>query len=330
MRQRLDIRNTERLTLKYLETDARMPFSTIGKKLKKSQQQISYTVSSMINKGILQKFYTLIDYAKLGAISFRIYFRVNYIDEKRFLDFIKNLAENPHVSGISACGGRYDILCTFLTCNPSRFNKDIRKIIEKFSKQVHDHLILTNIVTHEYGRKYLMSSIMPEYVVGGDRQPETIDRTDIDILTEISEDARKSSVDIANKLSVNSKTVINRIKKLKKKKIIRCFRPQIDPAGIGLASYLLMIKYHNISSKEEKELVNFLRVQKNAVRLTKTIGKWDMEIELEVENQMELRKVEMQMRQKFSSIIQNISTIPVYYTYKRSYFPEFILENQNR
>ncbi|MBD3249602.1 winged helix-turn-helix transcriptional regulator [Candidatus Woesearchaeota archaeon] len=330
MADKLDIRNTERLALKYLEMDARMSFSTIGKKLKKSQQQISYTVNSMVRKGILQKFYTVMDYSKFGAISFRVYFRVNYIDEKRFLEFIKHLAKDSHVSRISACGGRYDLLCNFLTYNPSKFNKNLRAIIEKFSEQVHDYLILTNIVTREYGRKYLMKEILPEHIVGGDRYPENIDDADMQILSQISEDARKSSVDIASSLSVNPKTVINRIKKLKQKKVIRCFRPQINPEKAGMASYMLMLKYHNISAKEEKELVNFLRIHKNILRLTKTIGKWDMEIEIEVKNPMELRKVEMQMRQKFSSIIQNISAIPVYYTYKYSYFPEFILEDQNR
>ena len=63
------LRNVEKLVLSGLEIDARIPLSKIGKRIGKSQQQISYTINSLYKKEILSGFYSLIDYSKLNVLS---------------------------------------------------------------------------------------------------------------------------------------------------------------------------------------------------------------------------------------------------------------------
>ena len=43
------LRRVEKLVLRELEIDARIPLSRLGKRIRKSQQQVSYTVSSMLS-----------------------------------------------------------------------------------------------------------------------------------------------------------------------------------------------------------------------------------------------------------------------------------------
>lgn len=327
MSKKSGIRYTEKLILGNLELNARTPFSRFGKKIRKSQQQISYTVSSMINREIIQNFYTIIDYSKLDVLNFRVYFRINYIDEKKFQKLIDYLSSEPHISRLSTCGGRYDIICTFFTLNPSQFNKTLRNIMEKFSQQLKNYTVLTTIVSREFGRKYIFKNpIIPQLIVGGDRKPEKIDDIDMQILNELSEDARKKLISIGQKLDIGSKTIINRIKRLQKLKIIRGFRPLLNPEKIGMSSALLMIKYHNISAELEDKLINYLSVHPNIFSVTKTLGEWDIEIEIEVDSQIELRKIERQIRQRFFSLIQDVETIPIYNTQKKNYFPKFLIK----
>ncbi|MBW3000174.1 Lrp/AsnC family transcriptional regulator, partial [Candidatus Woesearchaeota archaeon] len=138
-------------------------------------------------------------------------------------------------------------------------------------------------------------------------------------------DARKNSVLISNKLSLASKTVINRIKKLQKRKIIRGFKPLLNLQKAGYNSNLLMIKYHNISSELEDELINYLKMHASVISVVKTLGEWDIEIEIEAEEEKEIRKVEVEIRQKFALLIQQIDSIPLYQSYKKTFFPKFLM-----
>ena len=131
---------------------------------------------------------------------------------------------------------------------------------------------------------------------------------------------------IAAKLSVTPKTVIERIKKLQKSKVIRGFKPILDSEKMGSVSSLFLIKYHNVSVELESKLVDYLKAHPNVLSIVKTLGEWDIEIHVETTNPLELRKIEMEIRQKFSLIIQDIESIPMYTTYRQNYFPKFLLK----
>lgn len=319
--------NTERLVLSRLETNARMPFSKIGKSIRKSQQIVSYTANSLVEREIIRGFYTIIDYSKMDMLNFRVHFRAKYLGDRNFGELISYLVSEEHTSWVANRGGGYDIVCTFLTPNPSKFNKIWKSIAENFGDSIQDYFVLTTIVNLDFGRKYLFRGRpkMDTKIYGGDREPVDIDGTDMSILREIAENARVNSVEIGKKLSVTPKTVVDRIKKLKKREIILGFRPSVLARNADQISSLFLVKYQNVSLGGD-EFTEYLKHQPNVVRIVKTIGEWDAEIHVEVENVRELRNVEMEMRERFSSLIKDVQSIPLYNTYKKTYFPGFLFE----
>jgi len=168
-------------------------------------------------------------------------------------------------------------------------------------------------------------SILKELIVGGDRQPQEIDDTDMKILYMVAEDVRRSSVEIANKLSLTAKTVIDRIKRLKEHGIILGFKPLLNPREMGFVPRLLLIKYHNVSSELEDNFIKYLKAHPDVVSTVKTLGEWDIEIEIETENLEELRRVEMEIRQRFATLIQQVESITLYQAFKKNYFPSFLI-----
>lgn len=326
MAKKGDLRKVEKLVLGSLEKNARTPLSLIGKRIRKSQQQVSYTVSSLIDKGVIKGFYSIIEYSKLNVINFRVFFKVSYYDKKKFDEIIEYLTTDPHTSWVVGCGGKYDLICTFFTPNPSQFNKALKSLIAKFPKHLQNYSVLTTVVLRSFGRKYLFEGLPKQKIFGGDREPEDIDELDLKILNEISENARKSSVKIAAALNITPKTVIERIKRLKKLKVIRGFKPILDSDKMGCVSSLLLIKYHNVSVELENELVDYLKAHPNVLSIVKTLGEWDIEVDVETTNPLELRKIEMEIRQKFSLLIHQIESIPLYTTYRQNYFPKFLIK----
>ena len=162
--------------------------------------------------------------------------------------------------------------------------------------------------------------------VGGDREQESLDEIDMVILSNISEDARKNSVDISNSLKVTPKTIINHLKSLEKKKVILGYKPLINLQSINYTSIMILIKFHNVSSVLENKLVNYLKFNPNVFSIVKTIGEWDMEITIEAEDQKHVRKIELEIRQRFALLIQYIESIPLYQPHKMRFVPGFVGE----
>ncbi|MFH2028725.1 MAG: Lrp/AsnC family transcriptional regulator [Nanoarchaeota archaeon] len=321
--------STERSILRQLESDARMPFSRMSKKIHKSQQRICYAVNSMIKKEIINSFYALVDYSKLDVGSYRLYFKVSYMGKGRFEELIDYLKKEPHTSWIATCGGKYDLICTFLASNPSQFNKSLRRIMEKFPQQIRDYTVLTTIAIREFGRKYLYGDMtnFNEKIIGGDRPPEKIDEIDMKILNYMSEDARISAVKLGEMLSLTPKTIIKRINNLTKTSILRGYKPLINIRKADYASNIILIRYHNISSELEDKFTNYLKMHPNVVNIIKTLGEWDIEIKVETLNHIEFRKIEMEIREEFALIIKHIESIPLYRSYKCNLFPKFLIDN---
>ncbi len=325
--------NTEQSILRQLEVDARMPFSKIGKKTRMSQQRISYAVDALIKKKIIENFYTLIDYSRLNVINFRVYFKVNYTTQEEFEKLINSLKQEPSTSWIATTGGKYDLICTFFAYNPSSFNKTLKRIMRQFPKQLENYIVLTTVVSKSFGRKYLFQTpqIPKDIVIGGDRKPEELDNIDLEILALISENARMSAVDIGNKLKLTAKTIIKRIKKLIKIEIIRGFRTALNIRQTNYMDFLLTIKSHNVVPEIEDKLLNYLKLHPNVVNVTKTLGEWDLELQIEVRSWYIYRKIVIEIREKFKSLIREIESVPIYKTYhKINYFPGFLLNNKEK
>ncbi len=318
----------ERKILAQLDRDARTPLRRIGRRIRKSEQSVSYTVNSLLKRGIIKNFHALVDYSRLSVLNFRVFFRVSYSSQRGFMRMIKFLVSDPHTLWVATCGGRYDLICTFAAYNPSQFNKLLREIMAQFPRQLHNYTILTTIVIRMLEREYLAAPGRRhrEIILGGDREPQELPEKDIQILAEISDNAREKAVEIGKRLSCSARTVVNRIRNLEKLQVIRGYRPLIDFSRVGHVANLLMVRYHNISVEDEQRLISYLSLHPNVTCLTKTLGVWDLEIRIEAENRWDLRKIEREIRQKFAGLIYTTEAVPIYREYKKTFFPRFILE----
>ena len=312
-----------------VDKNSRLGFSKIGKMLRTSEQRISYTIQSLRNKGIINDFIALIDYSKLGLLSFRVFFKIIYVDEEKFEQLISHFTKDSHISSVTSCGGRYDLICTFMAHNPSEFNKHLKAIMARFSRQLNNYSVLTSIVVRHFGRKYLSPNPpLHELFIGGDRQPYQMNMQELEILGEVAQDARKSSVALAKKVGYTPKTIIAKINKLKEERVISGFSAFLSLEKAGYYRTLLLIKYHNISAEEEGKLVQFCKAHPNIIGLTKTLGEWDLEIEIEVKSIEDFRKIDIIIRKRFPTLIQDIESVPLYKTYKKNMLPKFLLEEK--
>lgn len=325
------LNSTERSVLNLLNSNSRLSFSQIGLKIKKSQQLVSSTVKTLTDKKIINNYYTLIDYSRLGVLNFRVYFKLSYIDKNRVEKFIDYLTNYPHTSWLVNCGGKFDLICSFYALNPSQFYKYLKQIIMKFPKLIKEYTLLTTIVMRLFKSEVSSNTntYSKEIIIGGDRNIIVLKDVDLSILNLLSENARISSVDIGNKLNLTPKTIISHIKKLETKKIISGYTTQIEPKQMSGNLIILLIKYRNTFVRLEQKFIDYLRTQPDVTRITKTLGEWDLEIILNVEDKERFRNIELEIKEKFASLIYDIQNITIYEERKINFFPKIILEKYN-
>ena len=309
-----------------LEQDARQTLSQIAKKLKTSQQVVSYRVQQLQKEGIVNEFYTIIDFAKLGYSSYRTMFRLGNITDENYSKLIEYFQNHSNVLWLVECGGKWDLIVNILSKNPPQYNKFLSEMLNKFKDVIQDYDLLLTIEGIYLGKDYLgKREIKQRPFFGKEISIEKLDNLDLNILNIIAENARLNSVEISKKLDVTNNTVIARIKQLRKRNIINGFEPLIHLEKIDYQGYKALIKLHPISEEKEKTMINLLSSNNNIVGILRMIGQWNFEVEFDVKTREEMLKLTREIRTKFKDFIKEFEVIPLFHEYKYNFFPGDLL-----
>lgn len=309
-----------------LDLNSRQSFNELGKKVGLSKNSVKYRIDNLQRAGIIKKFHTAIDIGKLGYIGFRLYLKLqntNPEKEKEILDF---LIQKDIIVWVVSIEGDYNIGALILTQSIKEMNELWKQLLEKYINFIDKRLltIMTNV--SYFSRAYLLDLKTNIYKISFLSEPEQkglklLDKTDINILKLLSPNARMSIVDISTKLGLTTKTIINRINNLEKKKIITGYKTVFDLEKLGYQYYKLHFKLHNVSIELEKKFKGYIVSHPNIVYDDEVLGGDDLEIEIQVKNALELRKILEEIRQKFGEIIRDYKTMLYYKEHKYLFLP---------
>ena len=309
-----------------LSENSRATLKEISQVLKKSSQRIKYSVSVLEKDKILRNPYCIFDYSYLGLILFRVYFKGAYITEQDKNLIIKELTNNPYVVSIYELEGEFDLTLEFSCPNPSKFNKELKKILN-IIPTLNDYKIVLNLVTHIYPRYYLSSDktilkeLSPEKIIGGDREIEVFNRNELEVMRNLLLNPKIRLIELASSSKLNIKTAKSILKNLKKRNIVRGFKYIIDENKLSINKCRLFLKLHNLSLERESQLMKFLLNTQEIVQANKTVGDWDLEIDLETLEKNKIRLIIAQLREQFKDLIERFNLMEFYDYYKRSYLP---------
>ena len=146
----------------YLKSEnARMRLKAVSKALRKSPQRLKYNFDVFEKEDIIKNPYCIFDYSYFGLVLFRAYLRGVYVAEQDKKRIIDELRENPYIVSVYGLTGEYDLVVEFASPNPSKFNKELKKIVN-LMPTLNDYKIVLNIVTHIYPRHYLVRTNDPK------------------------------------------------------------------------------------------------------------------------------------------------------------------------
>jgi Lrp/AsnC family transcriptional regulator, leucine-responsive regulatory protein len=249
---KLDVKNSKILSA--LLEDASVPLSRLSKRVELSKSNVIRRVQIIEKEGLISGYHAFVDVSKMNVKSCLILVKTSFTENDKEA-YIKGLLETEEIYSIIETTGSYDIAIAFYHFNDENMNLVLGKILN-FSS-IRDYRVLeikTYFPQLDYTRNIFHGQ--KQFKINNDTQSRRLDQLDIKILEKLSENCRKSTVDIAQELKSNRETISYRIKRLVKEEIIAKFQPTINLYILGFEGYFLTIKLKN--PKEKPNLVIYL------------------------------------------------------------------------
>jgi len=314
--------------LEILDSNARERISSIAKKCLISRQVAMYRINKLLSQKSIYGFYTLIDVGKLGYSSFRLHIRLKESNEKKYREFARNIFSNYPCFWVGFVSGYFDIIIDIFARNQNDFEEIFSKMLKENKNVIASYEILPIVKMDLYGYNYFSASkyrtwCRTLHINTGEYR---LSKSDTIILKEIKFNARYEYIKIAKKLGMARVTVKNRIKELEKKGIIAGYKIFINFSHFNRNSYKIFIKYDTSRIEERVELMGYLKGMPGVLATLEFIGRWDLDIEIHMENAKELQKFLINLRNKFS-IIRDYEIVQILEDYGIDFFPEPIWQN---
>ncbi|MDO8554836.1 MAG: Lrp/AsnC family transcriptional regulator [Candidatus Micrarchaeota archaeon] len=317
-----DLDLLDRKILSELDRDARISYSALGKKLRTAKETVKYRIQQLEKRGIIKGYYTVLNLSKLGQTLHRVYLRLQNTNPKTEADIILYLSKSKNVSVIYHINGSFHLALGVWASDIWEYETFWQEFKEQFGEHISD--CHASIISEylEFSRSYLSPIKNTEKEIFSTvikNKEEELDNTDVKLLSFISNNARASLVEIAEKLSISVVTARYHLKNLIKRKIIVGFRSIINLNSLGMEYYkvdLWLTKFD-----KTKEIIQHIVSHQNVTYTETTLVTSDFEFDIEVESFDKFISIMDFFRVKFPDDIKDYKYYSLVKNYKTSYVP---------
>ncbi len=308
-----------------LDVNARQSASEIGKKVGLSKQVVTYRINKLIEQGIIQKFYAVLDTSKLGFTTYKIFLRLQNVDPGKQEEIINYLKDREGIQFFAGIDGMFDVVFNILTKSVVELYSFIRELENGYGNYLAEKEIIIMVFSSFFFRDYFINKkstkIRKPMFFGSDAIPVKMDDIDKKVLSIIGIDARIPLVDIARKVNLSADTVGMRIRKMEKAQIIQNYILLPNTSLLQQTSYKIMFALRNLTLERERTFFEYAKTQPNIWFHSKSLGKWDLEINLDVDDANQFRNIMMEIKSTFSDIIKEYNTLQISKVHKFNFYP---------
>lgn len=323
MGYKLDIKDKK--ILAELDVNARQSNSQIGKKVGLSKEVVKYRIDKLLEQKVIYRFYTVVNYFKLGISKYKLYLRLTNANKKKLEEIAQYFNQHSQTEWVVLTTGRWDLIAGFLLQNVNEFDDEIQKVLNKFSDYIQEKEVTTTLYLVHESRGFLEAKKekkIPEvvYHTSKDKQ-EKIDQIDEEILRILANNARLPVTEIAEKVNTTARIVQYRIKELEKKKIILAYKTHLEPKEISRIFCKTIIFLSNPTKERLNAFTKYTSAIPDAIWPQRVMGTWDFELDLELESYDQFQDTILDLKEKFSDIIKKHEFCIVSKEFKLDLYP---------
>lgn len=314
----LDIKDKKILLI--LDTNARATNSQIAKQVGLSKQLTSFRIKRLEKNNIIKSYSAVIDHAKLGLKPFRVYLKLENTTLKKETEILNYL--KLYAGWMASVLGNWDISFAIY----SKDEYDFQEFWENFLKEFRYYIKESKISLITEFLNFEKSFIFPEqknrkkiFILGKKSPQEKLDKIDVQIIKELSVNARIPILELSKKIKTTARIASYRIKELERKEIIKGYRSFLNINELNLKFYKVLIELKDSKQEDVEKIKSHLSNHPNVAYVSKAIGGSDFEPEVYFENTKKLIAFISQIKEKFPTNIKEISHMEYIKEHKLSY-----------
>ena len=146
----------DRKILKELEENARQTDSAIAKKIHLSKQVTNYRIQKMIESGIINNFYTVVNVGNLGLSTYYVFLQLEKINKEEGRRLIKKINSLDSIGWLVSCIGKWDIILNINEDSILNFEKTLNQIIKICGKYLYEHKFTILSEAEHLGYKFII------------------------------------------------------------------------------------------------------------------------------------------------------------------------------
>jgi Lrp/AsnC family transcriptional regulator for asnA, asnC and gidA len=266
---------------------------------------VASRVKKLLEKEIINGFYTRFDYSKLGVTPVRFYFKYQYITPEVKKQIIDHFVDYKNTSVVFSVDGSYDLVTLILVRNVIDIYPFWQKTLDRFGDYISDRVFSVYASETIYAKTFLIDEKIEKTKIMITRGTEKleIDELDFQILRRISNNTRIPTIEIAKELKTTASVVSYKIKKLMESGLIIGFKPMFNWAKIGYRWFKLDLYLSEYT--QNQKIIKYLEKNPYLYTIDHTIGYADLELEMILKNVDHLNQIVEDLHAKFPRVIRN-------------------------
>jgi len=322
-----------------LAQNSRISPTNLSKVVGLSKDGVLYRIKKLKREKVLRKnaliinpYYFIVPYTILLRLE-----GVEETDEQKLLEYFYR---HPLVAWFCQCSDAWDIIVNIFAKDVKHFSYLLREIKARCGNSLKDYEIIPITATLQYNSMpnsfakeigiklefdrsdVSFGKFIKKLKIGLSENKIHIDSYDIKILEILSEDSSKQISSIGKIIKLSPNSVKYRIKKLIDKKVILAFKSIFNVSYLRYHGFALFISLNpNVSNEQRKNLENFFAYHDEVAFAFETTGRCDFEVYMFAKDVVHFHKLLSEIRNKFSSIINNQFSLLILKDYKFNFFP---------
>jgi len=301
--------------------NSRQSNSQIAKKIGLSKQAVGYRIDNLLKNKVITGFYCVIDTNKIGYNFYRLALKLKNTGIKKEKEIIPYLKGKKNIAWIIKTRGKWDLAIGLWCKSILEFEEILGNFLNKFNQFIEEKYSSIAFQIYDLGNRFILNHNITKIELNIEEKKEKVDKIGMNILSELSLNARENIITLSKKIKISPRLLIYRIKKLEKNNIIRAYRPILNFEKFGLTYYKLFLTLNQKNSKITKELEDFLEKNKQVIYTTKSFGSYDFEFECLFQKDLELFQFIDKIRETFPDLITNLEISIFEKVFKQSFFP---------
>jgi Lrp/AsnC family transcriptional regulator, leucine-responsive regulatory protein len=308
--------------LRELSLNGRESLTRLAAKLGQSKQRLGYRLRGLQRRGVLTGFFAIPNIFRLGFEHFRVFVKFQRLSEARERELLDHLVTRSEVSWLTQLDGDFDLEFVVWAQDVPAFESAYDDILGQFGSLFQERYFSLATRIEFFPWRFLAAGDAAAAIVLESRGgPLAIDPIDRRLLAELSRNGRLSLAALAGRCRIPPATAALRLRVLRRGGAIAGFGAKIDHELLGWTYRKLFLLLENPSGDALDRFQAWLRQQPEVIFLVKTIGAYDLEVELMTRGSGDFFAFKRRLRTTFAADLADLRSVIVHKELKYGQYP---------